>query len=189
MAYHVLFVAIPEELFRLSESPDRQVCAFVVKTLWSLYRDRGTTPGWTPPKLPQRRGKGDNTPEEQPEGKGAPARPEKLPASAEALRDFLRRMLFTVPPAKLPAKTGEERARAKRGQRQRPLPARKAKLGLVEVIRDLAVEDHDFAAVVAPLLKEFMGSRGASERSACLVALARIAKAHADLDLLAKEVA
>ena len=61
-------LAIPEELFRLSESPDRQVCAFVVKTLWSLYRDRGTTPGWTPPKLPQRRGKGDNTPEEQPEG-------------------------------------------------------------------------------------------------------------------------
>lgn len=180
-------LAIPEELFRLSESPDRQVCGFVVKTLWSLYRDRGTTPGWVPPAEPKRRGKekGEAV-EEHPQGVGAPARPEKLPASHQALRDFMRRMLFSVPPAKLPAATGNERSR---GPRQRPLSARRAKLALVEVVRDLAIEEHDFAAVVAPVLDEFMGSRGASERAACLVALARIAKAHADLNLLAKEVA
>lgn len=178
-------LAIPEELFRLSESPDRQVCAFVVRTLWNLYRDRGTTAGWKPPAHPPRRGKGDAK-EERPEGEGPPARPDKLPASHLALRDFMRRMLYTVPPAKLPQNTDDG---AKKGPRQRPLPARKAKLALIEVIRDLAIQDHGFAAVVAPLIKEFMASRGASERAACLVALARIAQAHADLDLLAKEVA
>lgn len=183
-------LAIPEELFRLSESPDRQVCAFVVKTLWSLYRARGTTAGWTPPVNPPRRGtgpEGQASGEEKPEGSGPPARPGNLPASHAALRDFMRRMLFTVPPAKPPPPVGEEGG--KKGPRQRPLPARRAKLALVEVMRDLAIEDHAFAALVAPVLKEFMGSRGASERAACLVALARIARAHADLDLLAKEVA
>ncbi len=181
-------LASPEELFRLSESPDRQVCAFVVRTLWSLYRDRGTTEGWVPPAAPLRRGIEN---EEQSQGGGSPVKPEKLPASHQALRDFMRRMLFTVPPAKLPAASGEERARA-RDSRQRPLSARRAKLALVEVLRDLAIEEHAFALLVAPLLHEFMGSRGASERAACLVALVRIAKAHADLDLLTnknKEVA
>ena len=177
-------LAIPEELFRLSESPDRQVVAFVVRTLWDLYRDRGVTRGWTPPAHPPRRGR--DAKEERPEGVGAPARPDKLPAGHLALREFMRRVLFTVPPAKPPPAADEGAAK---GPRQRPLPARKAKLALIEVTRDLAVADPDFAAVVAPLIHEFMGSRGASERAACLVALARIAQAHPALDLLAKEVA
>jgi hypothetical protein len=54
------------------------------------------------------------------------------------------------------------------------LPARKAKLELVEVLRDLALEDAEFAAGVLPLLEEFMTSRGPSERAACLVAVTRI---------------
>jgi hypothetical protein len=33
------------------------------------------------------------------------------------------------------------------------------------------------------VLVEFMGSRGASERAACLVALARVGAAHPDLKL------
>ncbi len=41
-------LAIPEELFRLTESPDRQVRAFVIKTIWSLYRDKGITLQWKP---------------------------------------------------------------------------------------------------------------------------------------------
>jgi hypothetical protein len=49
---------------------------------------------------------------------------------------------------------------------------------LVEVMRDLALEDADFAAGVLPLLEEFMTSRGLSERAACLVAVTRIRHRH-----------
>ena len=35
---------VPEELFRLTESPDRKVRAFVIRALWTVYRDRGLTP-------------------------------------------------------------------------------------------------------------------------------------------------
>ena len=98
----------------------------------------------------------------------------------------MRRVLFAVPPAKLSAGGAGEPTG---GTRRRPVPARRAKLALVMVMRDLAVRDHSFATVVAPLLKEFMGSRGESERAACMVALARIAKAHRDLDLLTEDAA
>ncbi|MEM7519220.1 MAG: BRCT domain-containing protein, partial [Planctomycetota bacterium] len=41
-------LAIPSALFKLTESPDRQLRAFVIRTLWSLYRRRGITMHWTP---------------------------------------------------------------------------------------------------------------------------------------------
>ena len=63
----------------------------------------------------------------------------------------------------------------------RGLPARKAKLALVETLRDLAVEDREFAQLVTPLLREFMGSRGSAEHAAVLVALARLRASHPDL--------
>ncbi len=181
-------LAIPEELFRLTESPDRQVVAFVIQTVWSLYRDRGITAHWKPD------GAGEAEPSKKPgpgarrgsPGDGPPARPEKRPADDAALKAFMRRVLFAVPPAKLAAGGAGEPTG---GTRLRPVPARRAKLALVTVMRDLAVRDHEFARVVAPLLKEFMGSRGASERAACMVALARIAKAHKDLDLLTEDAA
>jgi hypothetical protein len=192
-------LAIPEELFRLSESPDRQVTAFVVRTIWSLYRDRGITDGWKP--QPRAEAKAAKTAAKKveakgppAEGAGPPARPDKLPASHEALQAFMRRMLFSIPPAKLPneAKTSEG-AEAKddepKKRRARPLPARKAKLALIEAMRDLAVEGREFAGLTAPLLREFMGSRGASERAACMVALARIGKAHPDLKFLTEDAA
>ena len=39
-----------------------------------------------------------------------------------------------------------------------------------------ALEDGAFAGAVLPVLQEFMGSRGQSERAACLVAVTRIRK-------------
>ena len=111
----------------------------------------------------------------------------------------MRRILFSIPPTKLPveaAKAAEanvdgapqpDEPKAKR--RARPLPARKAKLSLIEAMRDLALEDRGFAGLAAPLLREFMGSRGASERAACMVALARIGQAHADLKVLTEDAA
>jgi hypothetical protein len=64
----------------------------------------------------------------------------------------------------------------------KPLPHRKAKLELVQVMRDLALEDGEFARGVMPLLREFMVSRGQSERDACLVAVTRIRKSHAEAE-------
>jgi len=58
--------------------------------------------------------------------------------------------------------------------RMKPLPARKAKLSLVEVMRDLALEDRSFAGAVLPVLEEFKTSRGKSEHDACLVAVTRL---------------
>ncbi len=198
-------LAIPEELFRLSESPDRQVTSFVVRTIWSLYRDRGITENWKPTPRISKDAK-DAKPKKAevkaavpPEGIGAPPRPAKPPASGEALQAFMRRILFSIPPTKLPveaakaaeAQVGEAPAsdEPKAKRRAKPLPARKAKLSLIEAMRDLAIEDRAFAGLASSLLHEFMGSRGASERAACMVALARIGLAHDDLKVLTEDAA
>jgi hypothetical protein len=172
---------VPEELFRLTESPDRKVRAFVIRALWSLYRGRGIKADWKPtiPPQPTIGPAAKKAAAAESRGEGAPPRPEQLPASHEGLREFLRRILFEIPPARLePGKTEEAEGIT---VRLKPLPARKAKLSLVEVMRDLALEDAAFAAGVLPLLQEFMTSRGQSERDACLVAVTRIRKTHPQL--------
>jgi len=173
---------LPEELFRLTESPDRRVRAFVVRALWSLYRDRGITDGWTPyiPPAPTVGAAARKAAAAQAEtrGTGAPARPDRLPAAPRGIWSFLRRALFEIPPPR-PEK-GEGSAPGA-GDRVKPLPARKAKLALVETVRDLAAEDADFARGVLPLLEEFMASRGPGERAACLVAVTRIRHTHPGL--------
>jgi hypothetical protein len=148
----------------------------VIRTLWSLYRDRGITPDWKPAVPPQpsvgaaaRKAAAQAV---QSRGEGAPHRPEQPPAGREGMRSFLRRMLFEVPPARLePSKVDEPEGIT---IRMKPLPARKAKLALVEVMRDLALEDAEFAGAVLPVLEEFMRSRGKTEHDACLVAVTRI---------------
>jgi hypothetical protein len=95
-------------------------------------------------------------------------------------------VLFEVPPGRPEASPTEA---TPAGRRLKPLPARRAKLELVEVLRDLALEDAAFAAGVLPLLQEFMTSRGQSERAACLVAVTRIRHAHTTLGTLTAETA
>jgi hypothetical protein len=191
---------LPESLFRLTESPDRKVRAFVVRELRALYRERGITEGWRPamPPPPPTTGatarraimKSVATPGSNGRGEGAPPRPAEMPAGAEALRQMLRRGLFEISPGRLPpSKLGDGESRtaeddAKSGKSQlmlKPLPARRAKLALVETIRDLATGDEGFARVVLPVLEEFMASRGASEQAAALVAVTRIRHAHPEL--------
>src|SRR5205085_2523857 len=150
---------LPEELFRLTESPDRKVRAFVIRALWSLYRDRGITPDWKPTVPPQPTVGTKKTPEQLAEeakqrGAGAPPRPEQLPAGHQSLGDLLHRMLFEIPPARLEKSQVEGIT-----VRLKPLPTRRAKLSLVEVMRDLAQDDSAFARVVLPVLEEFMMSR------------------------------
>lgn len=150
-------LAIPEELFRLTESPDRQVRAFVIRQLWTLYRDTAASRTWTPPV---REG-------EEPR----PARPEQWPAAQEDVRGFLRRTLFGIPPARLP----KERVGGRR------LPAWQAKRALIEVCRDLALEEPAFAERILPLFDEFVASAGRIESEACLVAVTRIRARHPHL--------
>ncbi|CAN5635728.1 hypothetical protein BH23PLA1_BH23PLA1_24440 [soil metagenome] len=171
---------VPEELFRLTESPDRTLRSFVVRVLWSLYRDRGITEGWKPPAptLPTVGASAKKTAEKAVaiRGEGPPARPEQWPASLPSLSGFLRRMLFEIPPGRPP----KAEASAIDG-RVKPLPARRAKLELIEVLRDLAIEEEAFARAMLPPLREFMTSRGKSEHAACLVAMTRIRHAHPGL--------
>lgn len=175
---------LPEELFRLTESPDRKVRAFVIRALWSLYRDRGTTDAWKPdvppaPTVGAAARKAAATAADG-RGPGAPPRPEQWPADHQSLGDFLRRVLFELPPGRLPPPRAED------GEgvvlRLKPLPHRRAKLELVQVMRDLALEDAAFARGVLPLLEEFMTSRGPSERAACLMAVTRVRHAYPKLN-------
>jgi hypothetical protein len=174
----------PDELFRLTECPDRRVRAFVIRTLWSLYRDRGITEGWKPyiPPAPSVGAAAKKAAQARVDGRGPgpPARPEELPARLRDLWSFLRRTLFEIPPPR-PEKRDAEAVES--GERLRPIPAHRAKLALIETMRDLALEDADFARGVLPMLDEFMLSRGPSERAACLVAVTRIRHTHAVLRL------
>jgi len=164
----------PEKLFALTESPDRNVRAFVIKAFWSLYRDRGVTRDWKPGEVPVSELKKKQAEPQEPRfGTGAPERPDQKPAAEERMKFLLRRMLFEVPPGRPPIDKGD----AIESLKIKPLPTRKAKLLLIETLRDMAIEEHDFANVVLPVIEEFMQSVGMSEHAACLVAVTRIRKA------------
>jgi hypothetical protein len=189
---------VPEELFRLTESPDRKVRAFVIRALWAAYRDRGLTADWKPPVPPKPEigAKARKAAEAlaADRGAGVPARPPQWPAGKPTLAQFLRRVLFEVPPGPPeraaqeagdegdnPTPEPEKKPADGRVVAARPLPARRAKLDLIEVMRDLAVEDREFAGGVLPLLDEFLLSRGVSERAACLVAVTRVRHRYPEL--------
>jgi hypothetical protein len=186
---------VPEELFRLSESPDRKVRAFVIRALWNVYRDRGVTADWKPPPPPKptvgAKAKKDAEKAAVARGEGVPHRPEQWPAQKPTLAEFLRRILFEIPPGR-PEKSRDavddgsdpNDPNAKKVEKvvsTKPIPARRAKLDAVEVMRDLALEQKDFGAGILPLLDEFMLSRGPSERAACLVAVTRIRHKYPEL--------
>jgi hypothetical protein len=168
-------------LVAMSEIPFMDVRRFVAKAL--LAED-------TPPK-PTVGAKAKKAADkaEAARGEGVPHRPGTWPAGKPTLSQFLRRVLFEIPPGR-PEKSRETVEDAEPGDDQkkpqtvvkaRPLPARRAKLDLVEVLRDLALEDKDFGEGILPLLDEFMLSRGKSEHDACLVAVTRIRHTHPEL--------
>ena len=178
---------VPDELFRLAESPDRKVRAFVIRSLWTVYRDRGLTPDWKPPLPPKptvgAKAKKDAEKAAANRGEGIPHKPEKWPATQPTLSEFLRRILFEIPPGR-PEKsrdavedtdsTDPNAPKPDKVVSVKPIPARRAKLDLVETMRDLGLEDKAFGGGILPLLDEFLLSRGPSERAACLVAVTRI---------------
>ena len=110
-------------------------------------------------------------------GTGAPERPSQLPAAHDRMQFLLRRMLFEIPPGRPPKARGNEIDDLK----ITPLPTRRAKILLIETLRDMAIEDKPFADVIHPVLVEFMDSHGMSEHDACLVAVTRIEQVHPEL--------
>ena len=95
----------------------------------------------------------------KPSGASAPPPGDTEPGSGysgpfrdvEALRDFLRRILYGLPPGRSMEPKDDVNVR-------RHLPANVAKKNAIEVVRDLAIEDIEFAKLVIPVLTEFTGT-------------------------------
>lgn len=165
---------LPEALFQLTESPDRELRGFVVRILWSLYRRYSTTAHWQP-SLPVMANlsavdKAKREAALKKLGTGLPKHPDNLPADKDALQQLLRRWLYEIPPGRM----GNERLKTS----LKPLSASKAKKALIETFRDVALDDAEFAQLVLPLFKNFTRSNGLMEQAACLVAVTRLQTAH-----------
>lgn len=161
---------LPEALFQLTESPDRELRSFVVRILWSLYRRYSTTAHWKP-CLPVMANLSsvDQAKREaalKKLGSGLPKHPDNLPADHASLQQLLCRWLYEIPPGRM----STERLTT----RLKPLSASQAKKALIETFRDLALEDVEFAHLVLPLFRNFTRSKGRMEQTACLVAVTRL---------------
>ncbi|EYF02438.1 hypothetical protein [Chondromyces apiculatus] len=152
----------PTRLGWLMQSADRDVRTFAVRLLWEKHRPRDLPAGWKP------RGARDQASLPADFGEGGTF------ADLPALQAFLRYVMFGLPGGR--QAEGRDEAASKR-----KLPASVAKRHVVEVVRDLAVEDAAFAQVVVPLLSELTGSIAKGEWQACLSALMHLRKAHPGL--------
>lgn len=153
----------------LMESPDREVRLFAVRLLWERHRPRQLPPGWQPAKR-----SAANAPDTPPPALASDGG-ERF-ADIDALRSFLRRILFGLPPGRSMEPRDE-------GGPRRHLPASVAKRNVIEIVRDLGEQDEAFARLCAPVLAEFTGSLARTEWQACLAALMRLQKAHPALSL------
>jgi hypothetical protein len=161
-----------ERLGWLMESAEREVRLFAVRLFWDRHRPRLLPEGWQPPKDA---------------GVVTQATPFK---DLIALRQFVRDVLFGLPPGRLekrddkPAAEGEG-AKGKGGKAralpERPLPASVAKARLIETLRALALDDREFAGAVAPVFGEFIHSQAKGERHSALAALVAVRAAHPEL--------
>jgi hypothetical protein len=146
-----------QRLAWLMESADREVRLFAVRLLWEKHRPRNLPKEWKP--------KGPNLAAEDAGRFG----------DVTALRNFLRRTLFGLPPGR--SKEASEATPVRR------LSASEAKHNVIEVVRDLGREDEAFAQVVLPVLQEFSGSLAKTEWQACLAALVALRAAHPSVSL------
>ncbi|MBM4290220.1 MAG: hypothetical protein FJ138_01245 [Deltaproteobacteria bacterium] len=179
----------PERLALLAESGDRRVCEGVARALHAALRAREVTAGWRPhaqsvaPQSAVAKRQAEVVAAQPPLGK----RPEQVrgrrfvgvgvvaqapvdPAGAAWAEEFLRRTVFRLSPVH-PVKEDL-------GRLTPSTSAWRNKVALIKALRDLGVRDEGFAALVAPIFEELASSRGAAERGACLVALARLRAAH-----------
>jgi hypothetical protein len=126
---------------------------FAVRLLWDKHRPRAMASTWKP--------RGGAAPVFEDAGRFT---------DAEAMRGFLRRVMLSLPPgATKDAGEGEHKVH---------VPQSVAKRRLIEVVRDVAVDDAGFAALVRPVLSEMTGSLARGEWQACLAAISSIDRAH-----------
>jgi hypothetical protein len=150
----------------LMESPDREVRLFAVRLLWEQHRPLTIPSSWKPKSGPGPRPSSDSAP--------APEAEQRF-ETGEDLRQFLRTVLFGLPPGRV------ERREPIAGLPTRRLSASEGKRRLIEVVRDLAVEDGEFAIIAVSVLDEFMHSHARGEWQGCVAALARIRATHPNI--------
>lgn len=144
---HYAAIGSAEKLAWLMDSPDREVRLFAVRLLWEKHR-----PIAGPANEHQQRFESDTT-----------------------LREFVRTVLFGLPPGRMERRDGDSGA-------EKPLPASVAKRHVVDVVRDMGVESLGFATIIAPVLEEFFASRAKGEWHSCVAALAQMRAAHPTLE-------
>jgi hypothetical protein len=140
-----------QRILRLAESADRDVRAQAVKLLWLRYRRPSTAGEWTP--------KTDGRSPIQSGAKGTSL------TSNHLLLDFVRTVLFGIPPGRL-AKQPKNAAK--------PWSSSKAKRHMIDLLRDLALEDHNFYQAVRPIFAQFLASHHKTESLSSLVAITQL---------------
>ena len=151
----------------LMESPDREVRLFAVRLLWEKHRPLQLPEGWKPS------GKAPPIGIAAERGSSGEGRAVEL----SDLQGFLRRLLFGLPP-------GRSMEPKEDGGPRRHIAASVAKRQVIEIVRDLGLEDEAFAQLVLPVLSEFTGSLARTEWQACLAAVLQLQKAHPKLAAL-----
>ncbi|NMO15315.1 hypothetical protein HPC49_20425 [Pyxidicoccus fallax] len=148
-----------ERLAWLMQSADREVGLFAVRLLWEKHRPTSLPEGWKPAGAKE----------------AVAASTTERFANVDALRAFLRKTLFGLPPGRS--------KEAREGEVQKRLSASVAKRRVIELVRDLGLEDEAFARVVAPVLGEFTGSLAKGEWQSCLASLVQLRAAHPEAQL------
>ncbi|WP_230661594.1 BRCT domain-containing protein [Psychrobacter sp. I-STPA10] len=213
-----------ETLYYLTQSSDREVRYSAVTMLWQRFKNRHISDSqlqdYQTNKQAQRADSTDtksNSKNDKQAGKQnditntvsptttiyepASSLLENVPADFEQLLSLLRRGLYELPPARLPA-TPESKAESKANDKQQQkygkynqqskqadekkahlkvISASQAKLALIETFRDVALADRSFAQVILPMLYTFTHSAGKMERHACLVAVTRLLNRYPEL--------
>lgn len=146
-------LADPARLVWLMESPHREVGLFTARLLWERQRHTCAAPAQTTES--------------------------HRSAPAAELRQFLRKMLFGLPPGRMERRELD----AEQAAPERPWPASVGKRRLIETIKTLALTDAGFAEWVIPVLAEFRHSRAKHEWQQCVAALAQIRRTHPTLQV------
>lgn len=139
-----------EHILRLAESPDRDIRTQAVRILWMRYRRPSISETWAPTKDKR---------------SSIPPRAPMTGTDPSLLIQFAKMVLFGLPPGK-----SEKRPAGA----TKPWSNSKAKVHMIQTLRDLALEDQPFAQSFLPLLQEFLASQHKMEVLGSLTALTQI---------------
>ncbi len=148
-----------EKLAWLMDSTERDVRLFAVRLFWDRHRPKPWPADYTPRKQV-----------------GAAIGTQRF-ADLPALRQFVRVVLFGLPPGRV-GRSSTPGDVAPGARPERALPASVAKRRLIEALRDIALEDVDLASAIAPVFGEFSASMAKGEWQASVQALTALRARH-----------